>query len=70
MPTIVLPDDVNPDYDSMPVSEFGLAFLRGCGWKNELSAIGRTNAQAVPLRLSKPRPKVLHNNIFFKSFAP
>uniref|UniRef100_A0A914MHT9 Spp2/MOS2 G-patch domain-containing protein n=2 Tax=Meloidogyne incognita group TaxID=654580 RepID=A0A914MHT9_MELIC len=59
MPTIVLPDDSDPDYESMPVGEFGLAFLRGCGWKNENSAIGRTNAQAVPMHLSKPRPKGL-----------
>uniref|UniRef100_A0A915LXY6 Uncharacterized protein n=1 Tax=Meloidogyne javanica TaxID=6303 RepID=A0A915LXY6_MELJA len=28
MPTIVLPDDSDPDYESMPVGEFGLAFLR------------------------------------------
>lgn len=70
MPTIVLPDDADPDYDSMPVGEFGLAFLRGCGWKNERSAIGRTNAQAVPMRLSKPRPKGLGLGASLPSIAP
>lgn len=59
LPTIVEPDELDPDYESMPVGEFGLAFLRGCGWKNETSAIGKTNAQAVPLRITKPRPKGL-----------
>lgn len=57
--TVVVPDDADPDYDSMPVGEFGLAFLRGCGWKDDKSAIGKTNAQVVPLKVSKPRPKGL-----------
>lgn len=63
-----MPDDIDPDYGSMPVGEFGLAFLRGCGWKNESSAIGRTNARAVPLPRIKPRPKVFLLNISFVSF--
>lgn len=66
LPTIVEPDELDPDYESMPVGEFGLAFLRGCGWKNETSAIGKTNAQAVPLRITKPRPKVF---IINKNFS-
>lgn len=29
MPTAVEPDEADPDYETMPVGEFGLAFLRG-----------------------------------------
>lgn len=60
-PTVAVADDADPDYNSIPVGEFGLAFLRGCGWKDEQSCIGRSNAQAVPLRVSKPRPKASEN---------
>jgi hypothetical protein len=71
MPTITVPDDTDPDYNSMPVGEFGLAFLRGCGWKNEKTAIGKTNPQAVPLRVTTSRPKVgiflpLYQNILLR----
>ncbi len=43
------------DYDQVPLGEFGLAFLRGCGWRKEVG-IGRTNARRVKMRLPKPRP--------------
>jgi len=46
------------DYDEIPIGEFGLAFLRGCGWKEE-EGIGKTNRQTVKMQLSKPRPKGL-----------
>lgn len=61
-PTVVVADDADPDYESMPVGEFGLAFLRGCGWKDESSCIGKSNPQAVPLRVTAPRPKVCRRN--------
>jgi len=51
-------DMVDPDYNEIPVGEFGLAFLRGCGWK-ETAGIGKSNQKAVPLRISEPRPKGL-----------
>jgi len=49
---------IDPDYNEIPVGEFGLAFLRGCGWK-ETAGIGKSNQKAVPLRISEPRPKGL-----------
>lgn len=30
------------DYDSVPIEVFGLAVLRGCGWR-EGEGIGKTN---------------------------
>jgi len=49
---------VDADYEKIPIGEFGLAFLRGCGWK-EQDGIGSTNRKAVKLRVSEPRPKGL-----------
>jgi len=49
---------IDADYDKIPIGEFGLAFLRGCGWK-EQDGIGSTNRKAVKLRVSEPRPKGL-----------
>jgi len=51
-------EGVDADYEKIPIGEFGLAFLRGCGWKEE-DGIGRTNRRAVKLRVSEPRPKGL-----------
>ncbi|KAK6111095.1 DExH-box splicing factor binding site family protein [Brugia pahangi] len=50
--------DVGADYDSVPVDVFGLAILRGCGWR-EGEGIGKTNKKVVPLRISTGRPKGL-----------
>ncbi|MFH4975048.1 hypothetical protein AB6A40_001757 [Gnathostoma spinigerum] len=46
------------NYDCVPVEAFGLAVLRGCGWK-EGEGIGRSNKRVVPLRLPPRRPKGL-----------
>lgn len=51
-------EGIDADYEKIPIGEFGLAFLRGCGWKEE-DGIGRTNRKAVKLRVSEPRPKGL-----------
>lgn len=56
MITSTLEDDVDADYDEMPINEFGLAFLRGCGWREEDNCIGRTNRQHVKVRVHQPRP--------------
>ncbi|VDO23760.1 unnamed protein product [Brugia timori] len=50
--------DVGADYDSVPIDVFGLAILRGCGWR-EGEGIGKTNKKVVPLRISTRRPKGL-----------
>ncbi len=42
------------DYDEVPIGEFGLAFLRGWGWREE-EGIGRTNKQTVKMQVSKQR---------------
>jgi len=49
---------LDADYEKIPIGEFGLAFLRGCGWK-ETDGIGKTNRKTVPLKISEPRPKGL-----------
>uniref|UniRef100_A0A915B925 G-patch domain-containing protein n=1 Tax=Parascaris univalens TaxID=6257 RepID=A0A915B925_PARUN len=46
------------DYEQVPVESFGLAVLRGCGWK-EGEGIGMTNKRVVPLKLPQRRPKGL-----------
>ncbi|VDK52613.1 unnamed protein product [Anisakis simplex] len=46
------------DYEQVPVESFGLAVLRGCGWK-EGEGIGLTNKRVVPLKLPPRRPKGL-----------
>lgn len=51
-------EGIDADYQKIPVDEFGLAFLRGCGWKKQ-DGIGSKNRKAVPLRVSEPRPKGL-----------
>ncbi|GMT25635.1 hypothetical protein PFISCL1PPCAC_16932, partial [Pristionchus fissidentatus] len=45
------------DYNLMSIESFGLAILRGCGWKDG-EGIGK-NPQKVPLRLLERRPKGL-----------
>lgn len=45
------------DYGAVPIEEFGLAILRGCGWK-EGEGIGR-RPQVVPLRILPRRPNGL-----------
>ncbi|VDK76521.1 unnamed protein product [Litomosoides sigmodontis] len=51
-------DNVDANYDSVPIEVFGLALLRGCGWQ-EGEGIGKTNKRVVPLRISSRRPKGL-----------
>jgi len=53
-----LEEAADADYEKIPIGEFGLAFLRGCGWR-EQDGIGSTNRKAVKLRVSEPRPKGL-----------
>jgi len=53
-----LEESIDADYDKIPINEFGLAFLRGCGWK-ESDGIGKSNRQTVKLQISTPRPKGL-----------
>jgi hypothetical protein len=48
-------EDEDADYDQVPIGEFGLAFLRGCGWKEE-TGIGKTNKKAVSVKIHKARP--------------
>jgi len=48
-------EDEDADYDQVPIGEFGLAFLRGCGWKEE-DGIGKTNRKAVAVKIHKARP--------------
>ncbi|VDN19517.1 unnamed protein product [Gongylonema pulchrum] len=49
---------VDADYDAVPIDAFGLAVLRGCGWR-EGEGIGKTNKRIVPLRVSSRRPQGL-----------
>uniref|UniRef100_A0A183BJR2 G-patch_2 domain-containing protein n=1 Tax=Globodera pallida TaxID=36090 RepID=A0A183BJR2_GLOPA len=70
VPTVAVADDDDPDYASVPVEEFGLAFLRGCGWKDAQSCIGKSNPQAVSLRVSAPRPKGLGLGAVLPSTGP
>jgi G patch domain/KOW motif-containing protein len=51
-------DDEDPDYEKIPLHEFGAAFLRGYGWKQD-EGIGKTNRRVVPLQVTKARPKGL-----------
>jgi len=48
-------EEEDADYDQVPIGEFGLAFLRGCGWKEE-TGIGKTNKKAVAVKIHKVRP--------------
>ncbi|CAJ0600923.1 unnamed protein product [Cylicocyclus nassatus] len=58
---IVIEDEAktteDADYSAVPIEEFGLAILRGCGWKDG-EGIGR-HPQVVPLRLPPRRPNGL-----------
>ncbi|VDM84788.1 unnamed protein product [Strongylus vulgaris] len=45
------------DYSAVPIEDFGLAILRGCGWKDG-EGIGR-HPQVVPLRILPRRPNGL-----------
>lgn len=51
-------DAEDPDYEQIPLHEFGAAFLRGYGWKQD-EGIGKTNRRVVSLQVTKPRPKGL-----------
>ncbi|CAG7818174.1 unnamed protein product [Allacma fusca] len=46
------------DYDEFPVEHFGMAMLRGMGWK-ETEGIGRTNKGVIMLQEPMLRPKGL-----------
>jgi len=46
------------DYDRVPVSDFGLAMLRGMGWKAE-EGIGLKNKRVVEMREPEVRPRGL-----------
>ncbi|CAJ0931037.1 unnamed protein product, partial [Mesorhabditis belari] len=45
------------DYNAIPIESFGLAILRGCGWKDG-EGIGK-NPQVVRMRITQQRPKGL-----------
>ncbi|KAM9038513.1 LOW QUALITY PROTEIN: G-patch domain and KOW motifs-containing protein [Sarcophilus harrisii] len=51
------PESVGADYEAVPVEAYGLAMLRGMGWKRE--GIGRTFKQVVKPRENPLRPKGL-----------
>jgi len=42
------PDQTHTDYNKVPCSEFGEAYLRGLGWKPG-TPVGKSNAQVVPI---------------------
>ncbi|NXV57514.1 GPKOW protein, partial [Molothrus ater] len=46
------------DYEAVPVGQFGLAMLRGMGWKQG-QGIGRTFPRVVPPLEQRPRPRGL-----------
>uniref|UniRef100_A0A914URX7 G-patch domain-containing protein n=1 Tax=Plectus sambesii TaxID=2011161 RepID=A0A914URX7_9BILA len=52
------PDEEDADYDSVPIEEFGLAVLRGMGWK-EGDPIGNSNKQLIKAKIPELRPKGL-----------
>jgi len=49
------PPEEDADYDAVPIEEFGLAYLRGCGWSKK-EGIGKTHAKRVKMNLPEPRP--------------
>ncbi|RHZ81209.1 hypothetical protein Glove_123g204 [Diversispora epigaea] len=51
-----LPDETDIDYDSVPIEEFGLAMLRGMGWKPGMAIGKNQNSKAKELYEPKPRP--------------
>ncbi|CAG8657381.1 5329_t:CDS:2 [Acaulospora morrowiae] len=53
-----LPDEADIDYDSVPIDEFGLAMLRGMGWKPGM-AIGK-NQNIKPKELYEPKARPTH----------
>ncbi|CAH1154225.1 unnamed protein product [Phaedon cochleariae] len=46
------------DYENVPISDYGLAMLRGMGWK-EGSGLGKTAAKIMPVVAPELRPKGL-----------
>lgn len=46
------------DYDSVPISDYGLALLRGMGWKEGM-AIGKNVSQSATVSVPELRPKGL-----------
>lgn len=55
---LVNKNDEEADYDQIPIEEFGIAFLKGCGWKEGMG-IGKNATQPVKLKIPVPRPKGL-----------
>ncbi|NXV56950.1 GPKOW protein, partial [Molothrus ater] len=51
-------DTTPQDYEAVPVGQFGLAMLRGMGWKQG-QGIGRTFPRVVPPLEQRPRPRGL-----------
>ncbi|OWF45237.1 G patch domain and KOW motifs-containing protein-like [Mizuhopecten yessoensis] len=51
------PDEVDVDYDEIPIDHFGVAMLRGMGWKDG-EGIGKSKQTIVPIE-AKLRPKGL-----------
>lgn len=48
----------DPNYEQINIEDFGLACLRGMGWK-ETEGIGKTNKQAIEMKLPELRPRGL-----------
>ncbi|XP_050310343.1 G-patch domain and KOW motifs-containing protein-like [Anthonomus grandis grandis] len=46
------------DYESVPINDFGIALLRGMGWKEGMP-IGKNVSKAAPLSVPELRPKGL-----------
>lgn len=49
------PESTMEDYENIPINEFGMALLRGMGWKEE-KGIGK-NAKTSTLNVPNIRPK-------------
>lgn len=52
------PQPTPQDYEAVPVGQFGLAMLRGMGWRQG-QGIGRTFPRVVPPLEQRPRPRGL-----------
>ncbi|NWV25319.1 GPKOW protein, partial [Origma solitaria] len=52
------PPPTPEDYEAVPVGQFGLAMLRGMGWRQG-QGIGRTFPRVVPPLEHRPRPRGL-----------
>lgn len=51
-------DTENPDYDEVPIEEFGMAVLRGMGFK-EANGLGITNKKQIDVFVPETRPRGL-----------